>query len=265
MSAILLTSAIAASVTMVQDADAISPGKTGSKQVCGDRLCSEWEGGRAGYEEKKSTATKAISEKLAELEKAGTTSEKNISTDNEVLNSQLENILKKIEMGMKLSASEVTIVKKAMQEDISTETAKSTYNVESGEATGTPSVGQHAFGLTSSGTMTSQQDPGQGHEAHQLAVILPPTDKIYVGKVTFAASEPVHYVTIHGPLAEGESRGQPIWSPMGETTYALTLIDNGEKSGGWYFAGNALAQHTMNDKPLTATYHVVYAELDQGV
>lgn len=265
MSAILLTSAIAASIPMMQDAEAISPGKTGSKVVCGDRLCSEWEGGRAGYEEKKSTATKAISKKLAELEKAGTTSEKNISTDNEVLNSQLENILKKIEMGMKLSASEVTIVKKAMQEDISTETATSTYNVESGEASGTPSAGQHAFGLTSSGTMTSQQDPGQGHEAHQLAVILPPTDKIYVGKVTFSASEPVQYVTIHGPLAEGESRGQPIWSPMGDTTYALTLIDNGDKSGGWYFAGNALALHTMNDSPFTATYSVVYAELDPGV
>ena len=265
MSAILLTSAIAASVTMVQDADAISPGKTGSKTVCGDRLCSEWEGGRAGYEAKKLTATEAISEQLAELEKAGTTSETNVSTDSEVLKAQLENILKKIEMGQRLSASEVTIAKKAIQEDISTETSTSTYNVESGEASGTPSTGQHAFGLTSSGTMTSQQDPGQGHEAHQLAVILPPTDKIYVGKVTFSASEPVQYVTIHGPLAEGESRGQPIWSPMGDTTYALTLIDNGEKSGGWYFAGNALALHTMNDTPFTATYSVVYAELDPGV
>lgn len=265
MSAILLTSAIAASVTMVQDADAISPGKTGSKQVCGDRLCSEWEDGRAGYEAKKSAATEAISEQLAELEKAGTTSETNISTDSEVLKAQLETILKKIEMGQSLSASEVTIAKKAIQEGISTETATSTYNVESGEASGTPSAGQHAFGLTSSGTITSQQDPGQGHEAHQIAVILPPTDKIYVGKVTFSASEPVQYVTIHGPLAEGESRGQPIWSPMGETTYALTMIDNGEKSGGWYFAGNALALHTMNDSPFTATYSVVYAELDPGV
>ena len=264
MSAILLTSAIAASIPIVQDAEAIAPGKTGSKQVCGDRLCSEWEDGRAGYEAKKISATEAIGEKLAELEKDGTT-EKNISTDSDVLKSQLENILKKIEMGQSLSASEITIAKKAIQEGISTETATSTYNVESGEATGTPSAGQHAFGLTSSGTITSVQDPGQGHEAHQLAVILPPTDKIYVGKVTFSASEPVQYVTIHGPLAEGESHGQPIWSPMGDTTYALTLIDNGEKSGGWYFAGNALALHTMHDTPFTATYSVVYAELDPGV
>ena len=122
MSAILLTSAIAASVPMVQDAEANmkasgnSPGNTGSKKVCGDRLCSEWEGGRAGYEAKKLTATEAIGEKLAELEKTGTTSEKNVSTDSEVLKAQLENILKKIEMGQRLSASEITIAKKAIQE-----------------------------------------------------------------------------------------------------------------------------------------------------
>jgi len=71
MSAILLTSAIAASIPMVQDAEAnmkssgTYTAKIGSKTVCGDRLCSEWEGGRAGYEEKKLTATTAISEKLS--------------------------------------------------------------------------------------------------------------------------------------------------------------------------------------------------------
>ena len=59
MSAILFTSAIAASIPMMQDAEAISPGKTGSKVVCGDRLCSEWEGGRAGYEATKLSATTA--------------------------------------------------------------------------------------------------------------------------------------------------------------------------------------------------------------
>jgi hypothetical protein len=270
MSAILLTSAIAASIPIVQDAEALKSSGTnnlqiGSKTVCGDRMCSEYEGGRAGYEAKKLTVTTAIGEKLAELEKSGESSEKNISTDSDVLQSQLENILKKIEMGMSLSKGEINIAKKAMQESISIETTEERYGANPEEATGTPSVGNHAFGLTTSGTMTSVQDPGQGHEAHQIAVILPPTDKIYVGKVTFSASEQVQYITIHGPLAEGESRGQPIWSPMGETTYALTLIDNGEKSGGWYFAGNALALHTMHDTPFTATYSVVYAELDPGV
>ena len=37
------------------------------------------------------------------------------------------------------------------------------------------------------------------------------------------------------------------------------------KSGGWFFAGNALALHTMHDTPFTATYSVVYAEVDPGV
>jgi len=270
MTAILFTSAIAASIPMMQEADAYTGSgnyvrQTGSKSVCGDKLCSEYEGGRAGYEAQKEAATKAIDDKLSDLEKAGESSEKNISTDSEVLKSQLENILKKIEMGMRLSASEITIAKKAIQEDISTDTAESHYGATPDEATGTPSVGHHAFGLTASGTITSEQDPGQGHEAHQIAVILPPTDKVYVGKVTFSASEPVQYLTIHGPLAEGESRGQPIWSPMGDTTYALTFIDNGEQSGGWYFAGNALALHTKTTNPFTATYSVVYAEIDPGV
>jgi len=270
MSAILLTSAIAASVPIIQDADAYQSSGTsvkevGSGKVCGDRLCSEYEGGRAEYEAKKDAATKAIGETIADLERDATSADKRISSESDTLKNQLENILKKIEMGMTLSKGEIQIAKKAIQEGVSTDTVEETYNQESEEAYGTPSAGQHAFGLTSSGTMTSVQDPGQGHEAHQIAVILPPTDKIYVGKVTFSASEPVQYVTIHGPLTEGESKGQPIWSPMGETKYALTLVDNGEKSGGWYFAGNALALHTMHDTPFTATYSVAYAELDPGV
>jgi hypothetical protein len=269
MSAILFTSAIAASVTL-QDAEALKASgtgtsKIGSKTVCGDRMCSEYEGGRAEYEAKKTAASKAIGEKIAELEKPGTSGAKEFSSESDTLKKQLENILQKIERGERLSESEILLAKKAIQEGVSTETSQERYGASSGEAKGEGSFGQHAFGLTKSGTMTSVQDPGQGHEGHQIAVILPQTDKVYVGKVTFSASEPVQYVTTHGPLAEGESRGQPTWSPMGETKYALTLVDNGQKSGGWYFAGNALALHTMHDTPFTATYSVAYAEVDPGV
>jgi len=264
MSAILLTSAIAASIPIVQDAEAIAPGKIGSKSVCGDRMCSEWEGGRAGYEAAKKTATIAIGEKIAELEKAGTTGEKSVTSKSNT-QSQLEKILKKLQSGMTLSTGEITIAKKAIQESISVEIGDKYYADTPEVVTGTPSLAQGGFGLTTSGTMTSVQDPGQGHEAHQIAIILPPTDKVYVGKVTYSASEPVQYITIHGPLAEGEDRGQTIWSPMGDTKYALTIIDNGAKSGGWFFAGNALALHTMNNEPFTATYSVVYAEVEPGV
>ncbi|MEW6589026.1 MAG: Kazal-type serine protease inhibitor family protein [Thermoproteota archaeon] len=111
-----------------------------------------------------------------------------------------------------------------------------------------------------SGTMTSVQDPGVGHESHQLAVILPPSDMIYKGSLTFAASEPIQLVVLTGPLAEGEDNGQPIWTPDGETKFALTLVDPQASSGTWNFAGNALAVHTKNPTPFTVSYTVSYAE-----
>ena len=57
-------------------------------------------------------------------------------------------------------------------ERVSTEISQERYGANPDEAKGDPSIGQHAFGKTLSGTVTSAQDPGQGHEAHQIAVIL---------------------------------------------------------------------------------------------
>lgn len=105
--------------------------------------------------------------------------------------------------------------------------------------------------------MTSVQDPGLGHESHQLAVILPPSGMIYKGSLTYSASEPVQLVALHGPLAEGEDNGQPIWTPDGETKFALTIVDPQASSGTWNFAGNALAVHTKNPTPFTVSYTVV--------
>ena len=82
----------------------------------------------------------------------------------------------------------------------------------------------HAW-ITATGTIQSMLDPGIGHETHQLAIILPPTDMIYKGIVSYDASEPIQLVALHGPLAEGEDSGQPIWTPDGETKFALTFID----------------------------------------
>jgi hypothetical protein len=106
-------------------------------------------------------------------------------------------------------------------------------------------------------TMQSIQDPAAGHESHQLAVILPPSNKPYTGMITYAASEPVQLVALHGPLAEGEAAGQPIWSPDGKTKFALTFVDTQQASGTWNFAGNALAIHTKNPEPFTVSYTVV--------
>ena len=178
-------------------------------------------------------------------------------------------IMEKIANGEKLSTSEVRALEKHVQETEIQPLKEQFY--------GTAQTGQEAQGAVSvmqggslnnvlSDTFTSVQDPGVGHESHQIMVILPPSDDVYVGRLTFSASEPVQYVTIHGPLDAADLGGQPTWSPDGgETHYALTFVDNGLRNGGWYFAGNALALHTMGTTPFTATVNVAYAQIADGI
>ena len=168
-------------------------------------------------------------------------------------------ILEKIENGERISKSELLMIKKAAMAEAAEDVKQETYPQGSIDPQGTASFGEYAFG-----TITSMQDSGMGHETHQLAVLLPPSENIYVGKITFSASEPVQYVTLTGPIADEDIGGQPIWSPDGETNFALTFIDNGLASGGWYFAGNALALHTMNPTPFSSSYSIVYAEIPAG-
>ena len=114
--------------------------------------------------------------------------------------------------------------------------------------------------VITSKTVTSSTDPGLGHESHQLVLVLPPSDMIYKGSITYSASEPVQLVALTGPLAEGEDKGQPIWTPDGKTKFALTLVDPQSAAGSWNFAGNALAIHTKKAEPFTVSYTVSYME-----
>ncbi len=115
----------------------------------------------------------------------------------------------------------------------------------------------HSYAITK--TVTSATDPGLGHESHQLVLVLPPNEMIYKGMITYSASEPVQLVALTGPLAEGEDKGQPIWTPDGKTKYALTLVES-TSAGTWSFAGNALAVHTKNTTPFTVSYTVVASQ-----
>jgi hypothetical protein len=94
-----------------------------------------------------------------------------------------------------------------------------------------------------------------GHEQHSLALVLPPRDIPYSGGViSYSASENIQLVALIGPLDEGDDMGQTIWTPDGETKYALSIVDGG-KMGVWNtFSGNALALHSMNPDGFTATY-----------
>ncbi|KAG2472056.1 MAG: hypothetical protein NPMRTHETA2_2220008 [Nitrosopumilales archaeon] len=118
--------------------------------------------------------------------------------------------------------------------------------------------------ITATGTIQSMLDPGIGHETHQLAIILPPTDNIYKGIVSYDASEPIQLIALHGPLAEGEDTGQPIWELDDGTKFALTFIDPETSMGSWLFTGNALAVHTMNEEQFTVSYSVSYLEKEMS-
>ena len=122
----------------------------------------------------------------------------------------------------------------------------------------------HGMWQTVTSTISSMQDPGMGHATHQLAIILPPTDKVYKGILTYDVSEPIQLVALHGPLADGEDKGQPIWTPDGETKFALTFIDPETAMGSWVFTGNAIAVHTMNEDQFTVSYSVSYIEKDMS-
>jgi hypothetical protein len=113
---------------------------------------------------------------------------------------------------------------------------------------------------TKTGTVTSIQDPGQGHESHQLAIILPPSNKIYSGMISWTSSEPIQIVELTGPLGNGEDKGQPIWTTDGITKFGLTLIDLKQSTGTFAFTGNALAIHYPDTTPFTVSYSVSYTE-----
>ncbi len=102
-------------------------------------------------------------------------------------------------------------------------------------------------------TITSSQDPGQGHEGHQLALILSPNEgTIYTGSMTFTSSEPVEIMILH-EIDSRESKGQPTWTVNGKTIYGMSLIGLERNSGSFEFTGAAVALHKPDSKEFTAT------------
>jgi hypothetical protein len=125
------------------------------------------------------------------------------------------------------------------------------------------------------GVIFSAQDPLQGHEGHQVAVILPPLNdsSVYSGILTFTATKPVevqvyHHISNIGNITHlTEQSGQILTSPFGNGRIVISLIkpeygEAGQFSGSLPFAGKALALHTSSREPFFAAY-TVDAEIDQ--
>ncbi len=105
-------------------------------------------------------------------------------------------------------------------------------------------------------TVTSSQDPGQGHQNHQLALVLSPNEgTLYDGSMTFTSSKPVQIIVLH-EINSQEAKGQPTWTVDGNTVYGLSLINLEENSGSFEFTGAALALHSSNSKEFTVTVSV---------
>ncbi|QDI89462.1 hypothetical protein Nisw_07955 [Candidatus Nitrosopumilus sp. SW] len=103
---------------------------------------------------------------------------------------------------------------------------------------------------------TSQQDPGIGHESHQLAVLLAPSENVYSGTLLYDASENIQLVTLRGPVGADEKPAK-TWTPDGETIFELTFVDPKNAKGEWEFSGNALAVHTMKTNTFVVDYKIL--------
>ena len=105
-------------------------------------------------------------------------------------------------------------------------------------------------------TFSSSQDPGLGHENHQLAVILSPNEgTIYDGSMTFTSSEFVKVVVLH-EINSNDVQGQDTWTVNENTIYGLSLIDPEKKSGSFEFTGAGVGLHSPNSKEFTTTVSV---------
>jgi hypothetical protein len=109
--------------------------------------------------------------------------------------------------------------------------------------------------------ITSKVDPGLGHEHHQLAVIIPISDKEYTGTLYYSASEPVQLVTLRGPLEPGQEKGKSVWTKDNKAFYEIIQVNPYTTTGKWEFVGNALAAHTFKSTPFAIDYRVDYEEV----
>jgi hypothetical protein len=119
------------------------------------------------------------------------------------------------------------------------------------------------------GTVASVPDPLPGHEGQHIAFIFPPREDgaVYSGVLTYTASKPVAVAVLHNydpqnSTAIPEEYGTEFTSPLpgGGGNIAITLFqppyEGDVNAASVPFTGNALALHTTDDGPFTATYTV---------
>ena len=128
-----------------------------------------------------------------------------------------------------------------------------------------------ATNFTAQKTVKSTVDTLPGHEMHQAAVILPQrTDgKIWVGTLTWAASDPVEIRLLHNYnssiTTDTKHTGTPVTAPFAQGESALSLIIPANQGvatlphyfgGSMNFAASQGAFHNIGGTPFIVTYSV---------
>jgi hypothetical protein len=174
-------------------------------------------------------------------------------------------------------------------QDISAQTSNEGENNQTStttSATTTEEKQEPAIGKTFvwQGTVSSMPDPLQGHESHQVTVLLPPREDkaVYSGLLTFIASKPVEAVTLHYYDTEGMDIPQEVldeygwvmnapapWSEGDSVATAMMALPYEENtptfSNNVPFVGNALGLHTIDGEPFMATYTVKATVLEPEI
>jgi len=103
-------------------------------------------------------------------------------------------------------------------------------------------------------TFESMQDPGMGHETHQIAIILPPQEGVvYSGRFSFTSTAPGQVFVWHD-IKEGMTPTK-VYTIDGKKKWDLSVIQV-DKAGSMSFAGAGLALHNADGTKFTATVTV---------
>ena len=184
--------------------------------------------------------------------------------------SEIEALIERSNSGERLSTGEQQMLARIYEKQLAELVGREAFSIDERRqpiTSGAPGslLSEVPKQLTLSQTITSVQDPAVGHEGHQIIIVLPPSEDVYIGRMSFSASMPIQYIMLMAPVSADDSRGQPVWSPDGGVTnYPMVIVDEGLKSGGYFFAGNALALHTMSPEPFTSTVSAVYTKVAPG-
>ena len=113
-------------------------------------------------------------------------------------------------------------------------------------------------------TTHSIQDPLPGQESHQVVIAAPLRDdeKIYSGKVSFTASQPIEATILHkyNLVSNSSEKTEPLNISVEGIKYAESVMkqftESPSNAGSFVFAGNALAFDNLEGKPFVITYTI---------